>query len=499
MNTEKIISIVSPLEEQWERPIDIENTNLPVFNTDVFPKWLRDYIEAVAEETQTPKDVAAMASIALLSTIISGSFEVKLTNSWTETLNTYTVMALDPANRKSAVFNLFIKPIDEYIKNQSKILLPTIAEENAKRTASRKRLNVLQEQFSKTKSGKEDISLLNEIEKLAKETDDQLNPLVKIPRFYTNDVTPEQLAQLLFENGERLSILSAEGAELFEMIAGRYSNKSNLDLYLKAYSGDNVTIDRVNGRSISLNKPKLTLGLFVQPIVLQQLPSNFTNRGLTQRFLFFLPKSFIGYRKVETEEIPLEVEDSFKKNINSLLDIKNAGLILTFDEEARQYLTCILEEIERMLSNQDLNPEFKGWLGKLCGQIIRIAGLIHVSENISNLLNEIPKTINIQTLYKADSLRNYFISHAEQTFGRIGEDKYLDDVMYVLRKLLNGNNNPEKIDYQELWQVVKRRIKKAEKLKEILYYLEELNYIKNDKVGRKSIILINPQLNNYRI
>jgi len=496
MNTEKIISIVSLAGEEWERPIEIEKTNLPTFDTNVFPKWLGDYIDAVAEETQTPRDVAAMASIALLSTIISGNFEVKLTNSWTEPLNTYTVMALDPANRKSAVYNLFLKPIDEYIKKQSETLLPIIAEEIAKRNASRKRLNVLQEQFSKTEVGKENISLLNEIEKLAKETDDQLNPIIKVPRFYTNDVTPEQLAQLLYENDERLAILSAEGAELFDMIAGRYSNKSNLDLYLKAYSGDNVTIDRVNGRSISLNTPKLTLGLFIQPIVIQQLPSNFSNRGLTQRFLFFLPKSFIGYRKVETEEIPLEVEQTFKNNIQNLIDLKSDGLILTFDKEARQYLTCILGEIEEMLSNQDMNPEFKGWLGKLCGQIIRMAGLIHVSENISSNINEIPKTINLQTLYKADSLRHYFISHAEQAFGSIGEDKYLDDVMYVLNKLLSGNyNKVEKLDYQELWQIVKRRIKKAEKLKKILYYLEELNYIKNDKVGRKSIILVNPQLN----
>ncbi|MER2262659.1 MAG: DUF3987 domain-containing protein, partial [Psychrobacillus sp.] len=197
MNTEKIISIVSSAGEQWERPIEIENTNLPTFDTNVFPKWLGDYIDAVAEETQTPKDVAAMASIALLSTIISGNFEVQLTNNWTEPLNTYTVMALDPANRKSAVFNLFLNPINDYIKKQSKTLLPIIAEETAKRTASRKRLNVLQEQFSKTEGGKEDISLLNEIEKLAKETDDQLNPIIKVPRFYTNDVTPEQLAQLL--------------------------------------------------------------------------------------------------------------------------------------------------------------------------------------------------------------------------------------------------------------------------------------------------------------
>ena len=494
VNLEKITSIISPPDEQWEKPIELKKNNLPIFDTNIFPGWLKNYIDAVAEETQTPKDAGAMATIALLSTIISGKYEVQLTNSWIETLNTYSVMALDPANRKSAVFNLFLKPIDKYIDEQNKKLAPIIAEEMIERNALRKRLNILQEQYSKLKEG-EDDHLLNEIKKLAKETDDQLNPISKIPRLYTNDVTPEQLAQLLYENNERVAILTAEGAELFDMISGRYSNKSNLDIYLKAYSGDNVTIDRVNGKGIILNNPKLTLGLFVQPIVIQQLPANFSYRGLTQRFLFFFPESYVGYRKIEIEEIPVEVEHRFKTNISKLLELGDNGIKLTLDIEARQYLNYILEEIEELLRNQDMNPEFKGWLGKLCGQIIRLAGLIHVSENVSCNLNEIPTTISIQTLSKANSLRNYFISHAEHAFGNINEDRQLDDVNYVLKKLLGGSYKKyERVEYQELWQVVKRRIKKAEKLKEILQYLEELNYLKIDKIGRKMIILINPYL-----
>ncbi|MFN0312456.1 DUF3987 domain-containing protein [Kurthia sp. ISK08] len=264
-----------------------------------------------------------------------------------------------------------------------------------------------------------------------------------------------------------------EGAEVFQMMAGRYSDKINIDIYLKSFSSDNVTIDRASGKSISMNNPTLTIGLYVQPSVIQELPSNFSNRGLTQRFLFFLPKSFIGSRKIETREIPNDLEMAYKKNVRQLLELKlpsnntsennsktGPAIPITLDDEAQLYLIQIQTEIERMLRNQDVNPDFKGWLGKLCGQILRITGLIHIAENASSDINDIKKTISKDTLIKADSLRNYFIEHAEQAFGIIGENENLDDVKYLLNKLkLDKYKGQGRIEMHEMWQVVKKRFK----------------------------------------
>lgn len=486
-------------EIQWDVPIEIDNMNLPVFNTDVFPLWLKDYIEAVAEETQTPKDAASMACFSILSTAIAGKFFVQAKKDWIESLNTYTVMALDPANRKSAVFSLFLRPIIEFEADEKRRLTPIVVEENAKRNVLNKKIGMLEQQYGKEKDNEKAKALLNQIKVLSLENNDEVKPLPIIPRLFTNDVTPEKIAMLMYENNERLAILSAEGAEVFQMIAGRYSEKINLEIYLKGYSGDNVTIDRASGKSISLDNPLLTIGLFVQPSVIQDIPSSFSSRGLTQRFLYFLPKSFIGNRKIVTQVIPEDFKEQYFENVRKLLAIRQSHKVpLTFDFDAQKYLIQIQYEIESMLANHDINNDFKGWLGKLCGQIIRIAGLIHVAEKIHDDI-ENAQTISLETLLKADSLREYFIQHAERAFGIIGQKENLDDTKYILKKIQSDKfKGKGKIDVQQLWQLTKRRLKKSAKLKEILKLLEEMNYVKNLQIDRKEIILVNPKIiNNY--
>lgn len=506
MNKELLLNeLINPLPIQWEQPIPLDNTILPTFNSSIFPTWLKEYVDAVAEETQTPVDAAGMACLTILSTILGGKYVVKPNGtSWTETLGLYCVMALDPANRKSAVFSLFQKPLSDFEAEERERLAPMLAEKQAEEKAIKKRISELENMYSK-ESDKEKASLiLEEIKELQKDVINKQNNRIILPRFFTSDVTPEKLAELMFENNGKFAILSSEGAELFDMVSGRYSEKYNLDIYLKAHSGDNITIDRKNSNSIFIPNPTLTIGLFVQPTVIQNLPRKFSERGLTQRFLFFLPQSFIGFRKIKPIPIPTQTKKIYEINIRKLITLehqkqKKEPIQLVFDEGATKYLIDIQIEVEKMLGNQDMDFGFKGWLGKLIGQIVRIAGVLHIAENIQN--EKIPNKITRKTLKRADLLRDYFIKHAEKAFGLIGKRENYDDLKYLLDKITSKKfEREEYIAYQELWQLVKKRFKKSEECKKYLNILEELNYIKNSFEGRKQIIYVNPHLqNNYPI
>ncbi|QCR33585.1 YfjI family protein [Lysinibacillus sp. SGAir0095] len=499
MNSEDIKTVFSEtVLSDWETPIELDNKVLPVFDTSIFPGWLRDFIEAVAIETQTPIDAAAMNSLAILSTAIGGKFNIRANkSSWIESLNTYSVIALESSERKTAVYKLFLKPILSYEIEENSRLSKIILEEKAERNTKVKRIDYLQQQYSKQEDEEKSKTILIKIKNMSREIDDSAKVIPKELRLFTNDVTPETIAQLMFDNNECLSILSDEGAEVFQMMAGRYSNKINIDIYLKSYSGGNVTIDRTGGKSISLKNPILTIGLYVQPTVIQEIPNNFSSRGLTQRFLYSIPKSLVGERDTNPPQIPISTNENYKSRIRKLLDIKvNSPLTLEFDEEAQKYVFQMLKEIERMLGNQDINQDFKSWLGKLCGQIIRISGLIHIASNVSSINNNFSKKISIETLQKADSLRNYFIQHAEIAYGIINDNENLNDVKYILSKLTTSEKFKEqdRINYQDLWQLVKKRFSTANELKRVLYILEEMNYIKIEKNCRKSIILLNPKL-----
>ncbi len=86
---------------EWHEPILFDDYTLPPLPVDVFPGWLRNYVEGVAELTQTPIDALGMATISVLSTALAKRFYVRLTGEWSESLNTYTILALPPGNRKS--------------------------------------------------------------------------------------------------------------------------------------------------------------------------------------------------------------------------------------------------------------------------------------------------------------------------------------------------------------------------------------------------------------
>ncbi|WP_442816840.1 DUF3987 domain-containing protein [Streptomyces sp. NBC_01445] len=68
-------------------------------------------VRGVAEETQTPIDLAGCLALAVIATAAGGRVKVCVRGHWREPVNIYTAVALDPGNRKSAVFDLMVRPL----------------------------------------------------------------------------------------------------------------------------------------------------------------------------------------------------------------------------------------------------------------------------------------------------------------------------------------------------------------------------------------------------
>ncbi len=81
----------------------------------------------------------------------------------------------------------------------------------------------------------------------------------------SDDITPEALGTRMVEQGGNAAIVSTEGG-LFSMMLGRYSGSSNLDVYLKAHSGDDHRVDRVGRKSDHIERPSLSLSLAFRPV-----------------------------------------------------------------------------------------------------------------------------------------------------------------------------------------------------------------------------------------
>ncbi len=111
---------------------------------EALPAWVGDYVQAVATETETPVDLPGRIALAALSTAAGGRAEVEVRGRWHEPVNIFTVVALPPGSRRSAVFSAIIRPlldVERDLANDAKVAIAAaelerrIATERAEKAA----------------------------------------------------------------------------------------------------------------------------------------------------------------------------------------------------------------------------------------------------------------------------------------------------------------------------------------------------------------------------
>ena len=201
------------------------------------------------------------------------------------------------------------------------------------------------------------------------------------------DITPEALAEVMHRHGGRITILDTEGG-FFDRLAGLYSNGvKNLDAVLHGYSGEPVEVNRRSGSEL-IPRAGLSLVLMVQPVVVNRLvaDSEMVGRGLLARFLFSTPPSLVGRRRTgrDVPAIPTAIADAYHQRIHALaveLAAWTDPAQLTFTPEALDVLDPYEAAIERRQAPGADLAVTGPWAGKLVGNVIRVAGLLHLAEH----------------------------------------------------------------------------------------------------------------------
>lgn len=471
----------------WEPLVPFTKYDVPTFPVDIFPVWLSAYIVSVSKSTQTPADLSGMLALSVLATVAAGKFEIKINDSWIEPLNLYSLVALPPASRKSAVFALLQKPLLKYEKEKAEEVTPAIIEALNLQKILEQELKYAQNAAAKSQSLSKRENLRRLGASKAQELEELRVPV--LPLLCVDDVTPEKLVNLLSEHSGKMAILSAEGGT-FDLIAGRYNHAANLDVYLKGHAGDMLRVDRINRKSEFIEKPKLTIGLVVQNDVVKGLADNpsFRGRGLLARFLYSLPTSNIGNRSIDAPAVPVAVESSYSLNIRRLLAMPES------DEEAYKLRLSANAEEEFNTFCGWLEPQLIGdlekiqdWAGKLAGAVARIAGILHIAGHERDLA---PWTEPIQkdTIEKTVKLSKYLILHALAAFAEMGSNPDIESAKHILK--LIKKLEVAKISKRDLHNKLQSRFKKVSELDVPLLLLIERNYIREkqiavSKTGRK--------------
>ena len=520
------------INKNWGRTIPLRKIQVDDINAEGFPNWIKDYLHSISELTQTPLDFSVLLSLSALSTALAKKAKVEIKTGYREPLNIWVAAVSKPASRKSSAFGKIFKPIIDFeqdLKVKDRLKINKIEIE----------IDILKKQYSdliyKLKNCNDEaekdllfnkvIKIKNKISRLKKE---------EVTSIIVTDITPERLAKKMQNNNGRMAVISPE-ADPLKIIAGRYSSSSfsNSETYKKAWTGgEPISDDRVSRESTYIKDPALTLAITIQNSILEKIKNKndgeLVEDGLIGRFLFGSPQSMVGHRKSGSDvpEGDTEAMQKYEKGIRLLLESKPKSIInnewqphlLKLSKEALKIRNNFDDFVEDLLAEGKKLEELRDWGGKLVGNIIRVAALIHVANQVDFAKEDksdfFSSPVSAEAMKTAVELGKRLISHALKVYNVIMENpKYLLS-KYVLKKIKKGkeleaNNSlpmsKEKLDMASLLEICKgkKKIEKPNDLKRIVKILEEHNFVKLKAKnysgrGRKpsALIELNPAIDS---
>jgi hypothetical protein len=142
----------------------------------------------------------------------------------------------------------------------------------------------------------------------------------------------------------------------------------------------------------------------------------------------------LGTRFDDPHDIPVAIKQQYANGILNLLSVEKCidanghevPRTLTLSKDAIPVWKSFQKEVEHMLGpNGELNY-LQDWGGKLVGNSLRIAGLLHLVEQSTDNL-----VIGVDTVTNAINLCRLLKEHAKCAFGIISNDETINNAKKV--------------------------------------------------------------------
>lgn len=153
---------------------------------------------------------------------------------------------------------------------------------------------------------------------------DELKLKLHEPQLSIQDATVEKVATVMHHNDETIFSTSSDARKLCDNLLGRYSaNKKFADdgIYLNAFSGDDVKVDRQGREGVRLANPCMTLSWALQPDALEALldEESLQQGGWLARCLIAHTHAEPQYIGGDVQPISDDVRTGWENLIRSLL------------------------------------------------------------------------------------------------------------------------------------------------------------------------------------
>lgn len=477
--TAELLKAAAHPTEDWPILVPLDSPKLPRLDVCHLPCWAGDYAHAIAADTETPLELATGMILVACAAATARRLEVMVKQGYIEPCNLWLVAALPPGNRKSSIQSAATSPLVAWERDQANIMGPEIKRLNSERKTMEARAKEKRNMAAKEK----DKDKASELATDAADIEAELPEILLEPQIWTSDATPERLGAMLAEHEECMAWLSSEGG-VFDLLQGRYSNGiPNLDLVLKAHSGDSERVDRGSRPPVFLKYPRLSIGLSPQPDVLRGLATKpgFRGRGLLARFLYLLPPSPLGYRSLQSKPVPKTLKDAYSAGLHSMLnwqlnidqDGEDCLHVLRLSNEAYAEWHDFAKAVELQMQPGRELEHFTDWAGKAPGAAARLAGVLHGIKHAHAAPWK--EAITLETMSAALEIMAVITHHSLAAMNMMGADPTIAAAKHIWDWIERGRLN--RFTVREAFNALRGRFPRVAMLRDALHVLEERGYI----------------------
>lgn len=489
-------------DETWEEPMFDDDHDEPVptcpqvklFPLEFLPEGLRKFIADVSQKTKSPLSIVGITTLCTLAAAVQNVAVIKKAGWDTlQNMSLYSLCIAESAGGKSRGMSPIIRPYREWQADKQN-------EVNNKTRLNRSFVKSLQRQLDELLKQNGNII---EVHKLEEQIEENSNPLGG--NCLVNDHTMEAALVQMQRTDDRAASLEGESRFLEQVLGLTYQTNGHSSQVTNCWDGETISVGRINRKPVVLHRPAMTLCLGVQPSVFQKFykDTKFSDTGVLQRFLFVQPDNIFAIAE-EGDEIDPALMESWKQKVLVLASMPVKRASGSGSERYRKITPDIIKihpEGEKLLRQVDewvvatlrerletLNVRYRNWLGRLVGQIVRIAGLLHAYRYETDFINH---NISVDDVTCAVQLGWFFKYEAERILNGavVNETACHAEIIkkHIQQKQIKAFTT------REIRNRLRRRIQQdenmtqTEKLKKALEELEGQGFLRREPRGRQEV------------
>lgn len=470
---------------------------------DALPAALRAAAAEVARFAKVPAASPAVVGLSVIATAIGKRAVIEERIGLEHHPALFFVEVAASGERKSPSFRLMTGPLDTWIDARA-------ADYEAERARTIGNHAVIDAAVAgKKQAAKRDGADLQTLQDEIAELERKRLPMPAHPRMFTSDVTEERLFQRMHEHAGAYAVMSGEGRQIIDAIAGKYSGEGRTGdgIYLAGTSGDTITRDRVGGpngpEDRIIIRPCLNVCIMVQPDKYHEAaahPALRASGALARIWPVFLP-SLVGSRIEHEHEAGLDRArlEGYAAKVRALLDAKlpagqDGPHRASLSPEAAAARRTLHNDIERLMGREGELADVRDIAAKAVSATCKLALVLHLFDSPERLLDA-DSLIGITTWNAAACIGLYHLSEAVRVQRRADDGGTLELARRILAWLRTAERR--EVTATAVAQFLPRPRPKAREAGEALELLADAYgwlRVKAGTTARKPVYEVSPAL-----